>query len=231
MPEAPATIIDGIEVCLFDAYGTLFDVASAAEHCRDDLGDATVPLAQLWRTKQIDYTRLLTLMDLYDDFWQVTGHSLDYAMESLGIASSSLRAKLMELYLNLDAYPEVVGLLETLRERDFKTAILSNGSPSMLISAVKSSGIEDLLDGVISVDSLKVYKPHPSVYQHGCNHWNTEPKAVCFMSSNAWDVAGAASFGLRVVWVNRTGALQEHIPGDPERVISDLSELPGIVQA
>lgn len=231
MPDASSTLIDGIEVCLFDAYGTLFDVASAAEHCRDDLGDAAGPLGELWRAKQLDYTRLLTLMDRYEDFWQVTGHSLDYAMESLGLTSSSLRARLMELYLNLDAYPEVVGLLETLRETDFKTAILSNGSPSMLISAVKSSGIEDLLDSVISVDSLKVYKPHPSVYQHGCDHWNTEPKAVCFISSNAWDVAGAASFGLRVVWVNRTGALQERIPGDPERIISNLSELPAIVQS
>ena len=226
MDTAPA--LDDIGACVFDAYGTLFDVAAAAARCRDDLGDKAGPLAVLWRTKQLEYTWLRSLMDEYVDFWRVTGDGLDYAMATLGIGGD-LRPRLMDLYKCLDAYGEVKEVLSGLKAADIKTAILSNGAPAMLEAAVKNAGIDDLLDDVLSVDSIGVYKPHPGVYQLAVDGLSLPAGRICFMSSNAWDVAGAANFGFRVVWVNRFGQQRERLPGAHEHEISTLAELPALL--
>ena len=226
MDTAPA--LDDIGACVFDAYGTLFDVAAAAARCRDDLGDKAGPLAVLWRTKQLEYTWLRSLMDEYVDFWRVTGDGLDYAMATLGIGGD-LRPRLMDLYKCLDAYGEVKEVLSGLKAADIKTAILSNGAPAMLEAAVKNAGIDDLLDDVLSVDSIGVYKPHPGVYQLAVDGLGLPAGRICFMSSNAWDVAGAANFGFRVVWVNRFGQQRERLPGAHEHEISTLAELPALL--
>jgi 2-haloacid dehalogenase len=160
----PATM-DGIRACVFDAYGTLFDFASAALRCEDELGDKVKPLTALWRDKQLQYTWLRALQHRHADFWQVTGDALDYAMDTLGLASPALRARLMNLYLSLEAYPEVPGVLRQLKARGLVTAILSNGTPYMLSTAVNAAGLTPLLDAVLSVEDVGIYKPHPDVYQ------------------------------------------------------------------
>ncbi len=226
----PATRLkDDIGACVFDAYGTLFDVAAAAVRCQDALGDQVQPLAAVWRTKQLEYTWLRSLMGEFADFWHVTGQALDYAMETLDLDDAALRTRLMELYLRLDTFPEVRDTLATLTGAGVKTAVLSNASVTMLTAAVKSAELEDLLDAVISVDPLRIYKPHPSVYQLAVDTLILPPERICFMSSNAWDAAGAAHFGFRVVWVNRYGQKAERLPGTPEFEITSLADLPALL--
>ncbi len=224
-----AAKIEDIGACVFDAYGTLFDVNAAAAQCRDALGDKADELSALWRTRQLEYTWLRSLMQEYVEFWQVTGDGLDYAMAALGIEDGALRERLMDIYMRLDAYPEVKDVLTALKAGGIKTAILSNGSPKMLASAVENAGIEDVLDDIFSVDSIGIYKPHPSVYQMAADGLDVAPGRICFMSSNAWDAAAAANFGFRVVWVNRFGQPQERIPGDPEHEITTLEALPPLL--
>jgi len=225
----PAAAMDDIGACVFDAYGTLFDVAAAAMGCRDVLGDKTEALAELWRTKQLEYTWLRSLMDEYVDFWHVTASALDFAMSKLDLGGSALRARLMELYLRLDAYGEVKEVLNGLKKADIKTAILSNGSLSMLFAAVGSAGIQKLIDEIISVDSIRLYKPHRSVYQMAVDRLNVAAGNICFMSSNTWDVAGAANFGFRSVWINRSDQQLDRIPGKPEHEIPSLAKLCGLL--
>jgi len=199
------TKIENIGACVFDAYGTLFYVASAAAHCKEDIGEKWEQLSDIWRMKQLNYTWLRSLMEEYIDFWQITGDALDFALDQLDIEDAALRQKLMELYETLDTYPEVPEMLKTLRKAGLQTAILSNGNPAMLSSAIESAGLAALFDGVISVDTLKMYKPHPSVYQLAVEQLKLPAERICFMSSNTWDVAGAANFGFQVNWVNRFG--------------------------
>ena len=224
-----AAKIEDIGACVFDAYGTLFDVAAAAAQCRDALGDKADELSVLWRTRQLEYTWLRSLMQEYVEFRQVTGDGLDYAMAALGIEDDALRQRLMDIYMRLDAYPEVKDVLSALKAGGIKTAVLSNGSPEMLSSAVDNAGIADLLDDVFSVDSIGVYKPHPSVYQMAVDGLGVDARRICFMSSNAWDAAAGANFGYRVVWVNRFGQPQERIPGEPEDEIKTLEALPPLL--
>ena len=224
-----AAKIEDIGACVFDAYGTLFDVNAAAAQCRDALGDKADELSALWRTRQLEYTWLRSLMQEYVEFWQVTGDGLDYALASLGIEDDTLRQRLMDIYMRLDAYPEVKDVLTALKAGGIKTAILSNGSPKMLASAVENAGIEDVLGLTFSVDSIGIYKPHPSVYQMAVDGLDVAPKRSCFMSSNAWDAAAGANFGYRVVWVNRFGQPPERIPGDPEHETTTLEALPPLL--
>jgi 2-haloacid dehalogenase len=221
--------LQDIGACVFDAYGTLFDVNAAAARCRDALGDKADALASLWRTKQLEYTWLRSLRGDYVDFWHVTGQSLDYAMAALKLEDKSLRTRLMELYLVLDAYPEVREMLNTIKGAGVKTAILSNGSPSMLVAAVRQAKLEDLLDKVVSVDSARIYKPHPTVYQLAVDRLRLPSERICFLSANAWDASGAAHFGFRVIWINRFRAQPEQLPGTPEKEIHTLAELPGLL--
>jgi 2-haloacid dehalogenase len=221
----------GIRACVFDAYGTLFDVASAANRCRDALGDKLERFNALWREKQLQYTWLRASQGRHADFWQVTGDALDYTMESLGVADEALRTRLMDLYLTLEAFPEVPGVLEQLKAAGIKTAILSNGSPMMLSAAVEGSKIGYLLDAVYSVEEVGVYKPHPDVYRLAVDRLALPPTAIAFSSANAWDAYAASAFGLRVVWCNRYGQKPERLPGRPDRMIASLSAFPALVGA
>ena len=218
-----------IGACVFDAYGTLFDVHSAVERCRDKLGNKADPLSATWRQKQLQYTWLRSLMGKYEDFWTVAGDALDFALASVEIDDPPLRAELMQLYLELDPYPEVLETLAALKDAKFKTAILSNGSLSMLVSAVKSAGVSKLIDSVLSVDKVGIFKPHPSVYQLAVDELDVPARRISFQSANAWDASGAAAFGFRVAWINRFGQLSEALPGEPQAELGSLAELPKLL--
>jgi 2-haloacid dehalogenase len=215
--------------CVFDAYGTLFDVASASRRCRDALGDKADALAALWRTKQLEYTWLRSLMGQHADFWQVTGESLDYAMAALAIAGDGLRGRLMDAFLNLQVFPDARAVLEALRRARRPAAILSNGSPRMLAAAVGLAGVGALLDHLLSVEEAGVYKPDRRVYQLAVDRLGLAPAQICFVSSNGWDAAGAAGFGFASVWSNRTGAPRERLPVQPVAEISNLDALPALL--
>lgn len=219
--------IDNIDACVFDAYGTLFDVAAAASHCQKELGDKWAPLAQTWRDKQLQYTWLRSLMHEYVPFWQITQDSLDYALAMYGVDDADLRQKLLDIYFELDAYPEVPGVMATLKAGGKKVATLSNGSPDMLNAAVNNAKLD--LDAVSSVERIGIYKPDPRIYQMSCDDLDVPKERICFMSSNAWDAWAAANFGFQVVWVNRFGQPPERLPGEIREMISDLNGLPPLL--
>jgi 2-haloacid dehalogenase len=224
--------LTGVRACVFDAYGTLFDVGSAAAACRDAaLGDRAAALSALWREKQLQYTWLRALEGRHVDFWRVTGDALDFALETLKIDDPQLRSRLMNLYLTLAAYPEVPGVLKLLKAVGLTIAILSNGSPAMLRAAVDGAGIGAMVDALLSVEEVGVYKPHPKVYQLAVDRLALDAKAICFQSANAWDAYAASAFGLRVVWCNRQRQQPERLPGRPDYEISSLAELPALVGA
>ncbi len=221
----------GIRACVFDAYGTLFDFASAAAGCADVLGDQAAPLTALWRDKQLQYSWLRAVQGRHADFWQVTGDALDFALEALRLRDAGLRERLMNLYLTLAAFPEVSQVLRALKAVGLRTAILSNGSPAMLRAAVENAGLGDLLDLSLSVEEVGVYKPHPKVYQLAVDRLALMPGAIVFLSSNAWDAYAASAFGLRTIWCNRYGQAPERLPGAPDREIRSLADLPELVGA
>ena len=217
---------DPPQACVFDAYGTLFDYASAVARCGADLGASRERLTSLWREKQLQYTWLRSLQGKHADFWTVTGDALDFALESLDIDNPDLRERLMNSYLTLDVFPEVPGVLERLKQKGIKTAILSNGTPEMLRAAVSASGIEPFLDAVFSVEEVGVYKTHPRVYQLAVDRLGIQPQEISFSSSNAWDAWAASAFGMRVVWCNRYGQRPERLPGLPDYEVRSLADLP-----
>lgn len=220
-----------IRACVFDAYGTLFDFAAAAKSCREELGDQVDKLTGIWRDKQLQYTWLRALQGRYADFWQVTSDALDFALETLGIDKPGLRDRLMNIYLTLEAFPEVPAVLKRLKQAGLQTAILSNGSPNMLDAAVNGAGLAGLLDYVLSVDEVGVYKPHPKVYQLAVERLGVPASAILFQSSNAWDAYAASAFGMRVVWCNRYGQPPERLPGRPDCEVKSLAELPSLIGA
>jgi 2-haloacid dehalogenase len=223
--------LDGIRACVFDAYGTLFDVGSAASRCADVLGEKLGSLNALWRQKQLEYTWLRSLQGRHADFAQVTGDALDFTLETLGITDPALRARLMNLYLALDPFPEVLQVLTRLKIAGLKTAILSNGTPSMLDVAVKQARLGDVIDEILSVEEVGVYKTHPKVYQLALDRLSLPAQEISFLSSNAWDAHAASAFGMQVVWCNRYGQCRERLPGTPDAEIKTLVELPQIVGA
>lgn len=223
------TKLIGIKACVFDAYGTLFDVSSVAHGAKDALGEEWQTLSDLWRSKQLQYTWLRGLGGRHADFWQVTGDALEFAMASLKITDPALRKRLMNLYLSLSAYPEVPQVLRRLKDGGIKTAILSNGTPTMLASAVANAGLTDLFDAVHSVEEVGVYKPHPSVYRLGVTRLGINVPEACFLSSNSWDAYSAKAFGYQVLWCNRFGQVAESIPAEPDGEIPTLAGLPDIV--
>jgi 2-haloacid dehalogenase len=229
MPHANP--ITGISACLFDAYGTLFDVHSAVGRHRPRLGPQADAISALWRNRQLEYTWLRSLMGRHADFWQVTGEALDFALAAHCIDDVRLRADLMAAYLELDCYPEVPAALEQLKTRGLQTAILSNGTPKMLLAAVAHSDLENRIDAVLSIETVRVYKPDPRVYQLAVESLQLPAEAIVFLSANAWDAAGAAAFGLRVAWVNRFQQQPERLPGRPDAEIFSLAELPGLIAA
>jgi 2-haloacid dehalogenase len=218
-----------IDACVFDAYGTLFDVNSAAAQNRAALGPEADAFSTTWRRKQLEYSWLRSLMGVHADFWQVTAEALDFACERHGIADPTLRERLLASYRQLNAYPEVPGMLAAIRGSGLKTAILSNGAPTMLQAAVEAAGIATLLDQVLSVEAVGIYKPHSRVYQLAVDRLGVPAQRICFLSANGWDAAGAAQFGFRAIWINRTGEPRERLPAGPELELHDLSPLPQIV--
>jgi 2-haloacid dehalogenase len=218
----------GVQLCVFDAYGTLFDFASAAQ-ASGELGSDAGALTALWRDKQLHYTWLRAAQGRHADFWQVTGDALDFALETLGLDRPGLRERLMRLYLSLDVFAEVPAVLERLKAAGLRTAIVSNGSPAMLDAAVRAAKLEGLLDAVLSVEEVGVFKPHPKVYQLAVDRFAVPVSAISFQSANAWDAHAASAFGMRVVWCNRYGQRRERLPGAPDFEVATLAELPALL--
>jgi 2-haloacid dehalogenase len=214
-----------INACVFDAYGTLFDVHSAVAEHATAVGPEAGRLSQLWRQKQLEYSWVRSLMRRHADFWRVTEDALDFAMASHGIADQALKKRLMESYLTIRPYPEVPAVLRQLKAAGIRLAILSNGSPRMLDAAVGSAGIAGFLDAVLSVEEIGVYKPDPLVYRLAAERLGVAADAISFQSSNAWDAAGAAAQGLHVVWVNRAKQPCEYEWAWRVREIASLDEL------
>jgi 2-haloacid dehalogenase len=224
------TKLEGVTACVFDAYGTLFDVHSPMRNLAAEIGPEAENISKLWRQKQLEYTWLRSLMGVHVDFWHVTGDALDYALEHYNVSEPGLKDEIMALYLNLEAYPEVKEALEAVRSRSKRTAILSNGSPSMLDAAVRHSGLERLFDFVLSVEDVGIYKPSRRVYRHAMHKLQLhDAPAICFVSANTWDAQAAAQFGFQVVRVDRFGLKDDRIPGTPSALIKDLSGLAEMV--
>ncbi len=224
-----------ITTCVFDAYGTLFDVGAAArrvaaEPGRDAFAADWPRIAEQWRLKQLQYTWLRAVMGRHTDFWQVTQDGLDWALAACGHdQDSALRARLLQLYWELEAYPEVPAMLGALKERALRTAILSNGSPRMLGGAVDSAGIGDRLDDVLSVESVGIFKPAKPVYDLVTDRFGCALDEVLFVSSNGWDAAAAADHGFITAWVNRAAEPVDRLPARPDHILNDLSEIPALV--
>ncbi len=217
-----------IAVCVFDAYGTLYDINSATERCRGDLGGRADAISALWRQKQLGYAWLRSLMGAYAPFWQITGEALDFALEAHGIADPPLRARLMHLYREIDAFPEAPAALAALARKGLRLAILSNGSPDMLAAAAASSGLGAILEISLSVEQVGIYKPDPRVYQLVVDHFAVPAARVAFVSSNAWDAHAGAHFGFRSIWLNRTGQPRDRLPGIPALERNTLADLPAL---
>ena len=230
MTQQASTALTGIEACVFDAYGTLLDVRSATARLSHELDGKAEQVGALWRQRQLEYTWLRSLMGRYGDFRAVTRDALDHAFGALGLRDDDdLKSRLMDAYLSLDAYGDVAPTLAELRRGGMRTAILSNGTPAMLKAGVDSAGIGDSLDLVLSIEDVGIYKPHPSVYQLACDRLGLERDRICFVSSNGWDVAGAATFGFQTVWLNRFGQERDRLPGDPRLILRGLDALPALV--
>jgi 2-haloacid dehalogenase len=221
--------LDGIRACVFDAYGTLFDFASAANACRDEIGPDTDRLTALWRDKQLTYTWLRAAQGRHADFARVTADALDFTLERLDLARPALRERLLSLYMALKPFPEVPDLLRKLREAGMPAAILSNGTPKMLDALVSAAGFEDFFADVMSVEAVGVFKPSPKVYQLAVERLGVPASAIAFQSSNAWDIHGASAFGFRTVWCNRYGQRRERLPGAPDIEVTTLARLPSIL--
>lgn len=223
-----------VTTCIFDAYGTLFDVNAAARRAAALPGNEGFArhwqaIARNWRLKQLQYSWLRAIMDRHTDFWTVTEDALDWALEAEGLGNNSdLRARLLQLYRELDAYPEAAGMLKILKEHGKTTAILSNGAPDMLASAVASAGIGTHLDAVLSVEAAGVFKPARAVYDMVGAHFGCDPSEVLFVSSNGWDAAAAADYGFATCWVNRSGEPVDRLPPRPGAVMDDLSGIAGL---
>ena len=207
---------------VFDAYGTLFDVHSAASRYQVRLGEHAKAVSTIWRTKQLEYTWLRSLMQCYVDFWKVTQDALDYALDSQGIDDNSLREDLLSAYQELSCYPEVPETLSKIKQMGLGTAILSNGSQEMLKAGVDNSNLGKVIDSIISVETIKIFKPSPKVYKLATDKLDCNPEEILFFSSNAWDVSGAATFGFKTVWVNRFAQASERLPGTPVIEIKTL---------
>jgi 2-haloacid dehalogenase len=225
-----------IRACVFDAYGTLFDVSAAAriaaaEPRREALARVWPKLAADWRGKQLQYTWLRAVMGEHTDFWTVTQDGLDWAMEAAGLSGDGLRERLLALYRELQAYPEVPAMLAALKAAGRRTAILSNGSPEMLDAAVASAGIGASLDAVLSVEEVGVFKPDARVYDLVGRHMGVAREEVLFVSSNGWDAAAGAHYGFRTVWVNRAGEPVDRLPARAGHEMPDLTGIPGLAEA
>ncbi len=210
---------------VFDAYGTLFDVHAAVRRHAASVGPDGQLLSDIWRAKQLEYSWVRTLMGSYQDFWQLTEQALDFAFAKVPSADRSLRQALLDSYFRLDCYPEVPKVLKALKANGGRVAILSNGSPAMLQSAVRSAALDKVIDEIFSVDAIRRFKTHPDVYDMVTTSWRLYPEAVSFQSSNRWDIAGAKRFGFRTVWINRSSQPDEYRDLPPDVVLPSLDGL------
>ena len=213
-----------IKAIIFDAYGTLFDVNSAAEKCKNKIGEKWEPFANYWRTTQLEYTWLRSLMGRHQDFWKVTEQSLDKSMKIFQI-DTSMKDELLDLYKVLSTFPEVKETLKKLKEKNYKLAILSNGTPALLRELVSSNNLESIFDDVLSIEEVKIYKPHPNVYNIPIKKYQTEKNLFAYLSSNTWDVSAAGNFGFNAVWVNRNKNIFDNLDYIPITEINNLSDL------
>ena len=217
-----------IKAIIFDAYGTLFDVNSAAEKCKDKIGDKWEPFANFWRTTQLEYTWLRSLMKRHKDFWQITEESLDKSMMAFNI-DPKMKNELLNLYKVLSPFQEVPETLKLLKEKNFKLAILSNGTPSLLNDLVKSNNLNNLFDDLFSIEEVKIYKPHPKVYDLPIEKYKIKKNEVAFLSANTWDVSGAGNYGYQSIWVNRNNNIFDNLDYKPNNQINNLSELINLI--
>ncbi len=216
--------MENVKAIIFDAYGTLFDVNSAAEKCKDKIGDKWEGFANFWRTTQLEYTWLRSLMDRHKDFWQITEDSLDKSIKVFNI-DPSMRNELLNLYKILSPYKEVPETLKTLKEKKFKLAILSNGTPSLLDELVKSNHLDNLFDDIFSIEQVGVYKPSSRVYDLPIKKYNINKSEVAFLSANTWDVSGGGNYGYQSIWVNRNNNIFDNLDFRPKYQITDLNKL------
>ena len=212
-------------IYVFDAYGTLFDVHAAVRKHAEAVGPDGDQLSAIWRAKQLEYSWTRSLMDRYLDFWTLTEQALDHAYACVPSADTSIKPALLDAYRSLDCYAEVPSVMKALKSDGKQLAILSNGSPEMLASAVTAAGLDGVFDAVLSVDPLRIYKADPRIYEMVTTHFRAYPEAVSFQSSNRWDIAGASAFGFRTVWINRSGAADEYLDLPPKAVLPDLTGL------
>ncbi|MEM7443350.1 MAG: haloacid dehalogenase type II [Pseudomonadota bacterium] len=218
-----------ISACVFDAYGTLFDVHSAVQRGGQALGEQAQSVSALWRQKQLEYAWLSDAMGVHLDLWETTTRALDFALASFAINDAELRTRLLDLYMTLAAYPEARGAIAALRAAGMSTAILSNGSPKMVLAAVESAGLGSVFDAVWSVEKVGVHKPAPAAYEIAVTGLQVPAERICFVSSNGWDIAGAAHFGFAACWCNRLGLQEDKLPAGPDAEIASLKELPKLL--
>ena len=217
-----------IKAIIFDAYGTLFDVNSAAEKCKGKIGDKWEGFANFWRTTQLEYTWLRSLMKRHKDFWQVTEDSLDKSMKTFSI-DSSMKNELLDLYKKLSPYSEVKGVLNSLKEKKYKLAILSNGTPALLNELVKSNSLENIFDDLFSIEEVGIYKPDSKVYDIPIKKYQIKADEIAFLSANTWDVSGGGNYGYNAIWVNRNKNIFDNLDYKPKNEVSDLTQLVDIV--
>ena len=213
-----------IKAIVFDAYGTLFDVNSAAEKCKSKIGDKWEGFANFWRTTQLEYTWLRSLMKKHKNFWQVTEDSLDKSMKTFKI-DSSMKSELLNLYKVLSPYPEVKEVLKKIKEKDYRLAVLSNGTPALLNELVKSNDLENIFDDLFSVEEVRIYKPDSKVYDMPIKKYQIKPSEVAFLSSNTWDVSGGGNYGYNAIWVNRNNNIFDNLDYEPKNEIKNLKQL------
>ena len=220
--------MENIKAIVFDAYGTLFDVNSAAEKCKGKIGDKWEGFANFWRTTQLEYTWLRSLMKRHKDFWQVTEDSLDKSMKTFSI-DSSMKNELLDLYKKLSSYSEVKGVLNSLKEKKYKLAILSNGTPTLLNKLVKSNNLENIFDDLFSIEEVGIYKPDSKVYDMPIKKYQIKADEIVFLSANTWDVSGGGNYGYNAIWVNRNKSIFDNLDYKPKNEVSDLTQLVDIV--
>ena len=217
-----------VKAIIFDAYGTLFDVNSAAEKCKDKIGDKWEGFANYWRTTQLEYTWLRSLMKRHKDFWQITEDSLDKSMNAFNI-DKSMRNELLDLYKTLNTFPEVNDVLKKLKEKNYKLAILSNGTPSLLNELVKSNNIENIFDDIFSIEDVGVYKPDSRVYDIPTKKYQLQKNEVAFLSANTWDVSGGGNYGYYAIWVNRNNSIFDNLDYEVKNEVKNLNHLLDII--
>ena len=217
-----------IKAIVFDAYGTLFDVNSAAEKCKGKIGDRWEGFANFWRTTQLEYTWLRSLMKRHKDFWQVTEDSLDKSMKAFKV-DTSMKSELLNLYKVLSPYPEVKEVLKKLKEKEYRLAILSNGTPALLNELVKSNNLENIFDDLFSVEEVEIYKPDSKVYDMPIKKYQIKAEEIAFLSANTWDVSGGGNYGYNAVWVNRNKNIFDNLDYKPKNEVSNLTQLVDIV--